>query len=347
MGKHKEAVQLEGGAQEDPAPQRCLYRTELITRTKERRMEFALVLRELLSRKWPLALGVIVAGVAAVFSIYRYEDGKLKPKSLQYASASTQLLVDAPASVLGSIAQPFEPLSEHAAVYANFMASPAVLDLIGRQVGLQGDQIYAAGPVSANLPRVEQEPTALKRNVEITGETKPYRLNFSSTPGLPTIGVDAQAPTTNQAIALANASVTGLKQYVTNVEQSDGIKLSARVTIRQLGSASGGVVDSGIKKSLAAIVFVGVLLLWCVLLLAATRFRENWRASAAVPAAERAAASPPTAASPPDDWSRKMPGHGAGASGAPQRGTAANGTEQFERVMVDDGGATVPVRSGR
>ena len=53
------------------------------------------------------------------------------------------------------------------------MASPAVLSLIGQQVGLSGEQIYAAGPVNANEPRVVQEPTALKRNVEITGETIP------------------------------------------------------------------------------------------------------------------------------------------------------------------------------
>ncbi len=31
-----------------------------------------------------------------------------------------------------------------------------------------------------------------------------------------------------------------------------------------------------------AIVFVAVLLLWCVLMLAGARFRENWRASAAL-----------------------------------------------------------------
>ena len=261
-----------------------------------------------------------------------------EPRSLQYSSATTQLLVDAPSSVLGSIAQPFEPLTEHALVYANFMASPAVLELIGKQVGLQGDQIYAAGPINANLPRVEQEPTALKRNVEITGETKPYRLNFTSAPNLPTIGVYAQAPTTSRAIALANAAVTGLKLYVTSAERASKTKPSAKITIRQLGPASGGVVDSGIKRSLAAIVFLAVLLLWCVLLLVGARFRDNWRASAAVSARGQAPES--------------VAGDGGGEAPADpgkamQPVDLGHGDERFDRLAADENGSSVPMQSVR
>jgi hypothetical protein len=245
-------------------------------------MEFALVLRELLKR-WPLLLvGVLVAAVAATFSVYRVENSKLKARSLQYSSASTQVLVDTSSSVLGNVSKEFEPLSARATVYANFMASPAVLKLIGQQAGLSGEQIYAAGPVDANEPRVVQEPTALKRNVEITGETNPYRLSFESQTNLPTITINSQAPTTSGAIALANGAAAGLRQYVTNLENSNKTPASSRVAIRQLGPANGGVVNGGIKKALAALVFVAVLLLWCALILVGLRFRENWRASASL-----------------------------------------------------------------
>jgi hypothetical protein len=248
-------------------------------------MEFALILREL-SKRWRLLLvGVLVAAAAATFSVYRLDGFKLKPRSLQYSSASTQVLVDTPSSVLGNVSQSFEQLSARAVVYANFMASPAVLNLIGRQVGLSGEQIYAAGPVNAQQPRVVQEPTALKRNVEITGETNPYRLSFESQVNLPTITIDAQAPTTGQAIALANAAAVGLQQYVAQLENAGKIPPKSRVTIRHLGSANGGVVDGGISKSLAALVFLAVFLLWCVLVLVAARFRENWHASAVLQAA--------------------------------------------------------------
>ncbi len=243
-------------------------------------MEFALVLRELASRRWIVALGVVVAVVAAIFSVYRIDGGTLKPRALQHSSASTRAFVDSSSSALGNISQSFEGLQSRATVYANLMASPTFLDLIGQRVGIAGDRIYAAGPINPLVPRIVQEPTAVERNVEITGETTPYRLNFSSEANLPTIGVYAQAPTTPQAIAIANAAVSSLAQYVDSLETADHVAPSSRVVIRQLGAANGGVSDSGISKKLAVLVFVGVLLLWCVLTLLAVRFRESWRASA-------------------------------------------------------------------
>jgi hypothetical protein len=243
-------------------------------------MEFARVLRELLSRRRMLALGALIAAVASVLSVYRLDGFALKSRSLERSGASTQLLVDSSSSVLGNVSQSFEPLASRAAVYANFMTSPVVLDLIGEQVGLSGAQIYAAGPVNPQQPRVVQEPTALKRNVEITGETTPYRLEFESPAAQPTINVFSQAPTTAQAVALANAAVVGLQKYVSSLEASNGVAPKSRVIIRQLGPASGAVVDSGISKTLATMVFVAVFVLWCLLVLVGSRFRESWRASA-------------------------------------------------------------------
>jgi len=242
-------------------------------------MEFAVVLRELLRHRVLLVLGVLIAAVAAVFSVYRIEGSTLKSRHLQYSAATTQVLVDAPSSFLGNLSQSFEPLDTRAAVYANFMASPAVLSVIGEKAGLSSEQIYAAGPVIANQPRVVQEPTALKRNVQIAGETNPYRLNFESQPDLPTINIYSQAPTTPQAVTLANAAATGLKLYVTRLEDANKTPRASRVTIRQLGAANGSVVDGGVSKSVMAIVFVGVFVLWCVLILVGSRFREMWRVS--------------------------------------------------------------------
>lgn len=242
-------------------------------------MEFALVLRELARHRRALVLGVFVALLAATFSVYHLDGLKLKPRQLQHSSASTTVFVDTPSSVLGNLSPSFDPLLSRATVYANFMASPTVLEAIGQRAGIPGDQLYAAGPVDSLVPRVVEEPTAVQRNVEITGETAPYRLNFNNDPNLPTIGIYAQAPTTEQAILLADAAASSLSQYVTSVQDADHVPAQSRVVIRQLGQASGGVADSGVSKALASLVFLGVLLIWCVLILVAVRFRENWRAS--------------------------------------------------------------------
>jgi hypothetical protein len=245
-------------------------------------MEFALILRELLSHRRILAVGVAVALVAAILSVYRLEGTSLKARSLQHSSAATTVFVDNPSSVLGNLTQNFEPLQARATAFANFMASPTVLNLVGQRLGISGDQLYAAGPIDPNVPRIVQEPTAVQRNVQITGETAPYRLNFNNDPNLPTIGIFAQAPTTKQSIALANAAAASLSEYVASIQATNKTPQASRVVIRQLGQPTGGVVDGGISKALAFMVFFGVLLVWCVGVLFTVRFREQWRASAEV-----------------------------------------------------------------
>jgi hypothetical protein len=247
-------------------------------------MEFALVLRELARHRVALAAGVLVALFAATLSVYHLDGGQLKPRQLQHSSATTTVFVDSPSSVLGNLNPSFDPLLARATVYANLMASPAILGEIGQRAGISGEQLYAAGPVDSLVPRVVEEPTAVQRNVEITGETEPYRLNFNNDPNLPTIGIYAQAPTTKQAIVLANAAAVSLAQYVKSVQSAGNVPAQSRVVIRQLGRASGGVADSGISKALAVMVFVGIFLVWCVLILVGTRFRQNWRASVALAA---------------------------------------------------------------
>ena len=85
-------------------------------------MELALAIRDLWKHRLLLALGVLIAAAAAVFSVNH--------KSLQYSSASTQVLVDSTSSVIGNANEPFEPLSGRAQVYSNFMTSPAILEAI-------------------------------------------------------------------------------------------------------------------------------------------------------------------------------------------------------------------------
>jgi hypothetical protein len=252
-------------------------------------MEFALVLRYLLSRRRLLALGAVIAAVAAVLSIYRPDGFGLKARSIVYSAASTQVLIDTPSSVLGNVTNNTAALQNIATVDANFMASPAVLALIGNQVGLQGDQLYAAGPVDPNVPRTVQEPTALQRNVQLTGENTPYRLGFTADPNLPEVGIYSQAPTTKLAVALANASVVALTDYVTKLEATENVPSADRVVIRPLGSAVGAVVDPGIAKSLAALVFVAVFVLWCGLMLAGSKLVGTWKASGHISRAPRVA----------------------------------------------------------
>jgi hypothetical protein len=258
-------------------------------------MELALILREVWARRRVVAIGLLIGAVVATLSVYKLDGFKLKPRALQYSSASTQLFVDTPSTALGNVTQDVTQLQTRATVLANFMASPTIIDLIAKRVGLNGFQIYAAGPVNPNQPRAVIEPTELKRNVQVTGESNPYRMEFLNDPTLPTIGINTQAPTTRMAIALANASVSALQQYVDGLETIGHTPLRSRVVVRPLGQAIGGVVDPGISKKLAAMIFIAIFVLWCGIVLVGARFRQSWKASRGVYDDLAAAASPVSA----------------------------------------------------
>jgi hypothetical protein len=247
-------------------------------------MELALVLRELISHRRALLVGAAVALLVAIFSVYRISGFGLQARGLQHSSASTQVFVDTTSSVLGSIGPALEPLQQRAAAYANFMASPTILQLIGQRARIAGSRLYAAGPVDSLVPRVVEEPTAVERNVEITGEVAPYRLNFNDDPNLPTVGIYAQAPSTKQAIGLANAAAWALADYVAGVQSANKTPASQRVVIHQLGSAKGGVSDGGIRLSIALLAFLATFFAWCIGVLLLTRMRGTWRAAAALEA---------------------------------------------------------------
>jgi hypothetical protein len=245
-------------------------------------MEIALVLRELWGRKRWLVAGVLVSLVCAVYSVDRIHlfPPKLVARNLQYSSASVQVIVDTPNSFVGNMGENVSAGIDRATIFANLMASPGAMDVVGRYAGIPGDEIWAAGPVDPTQQRVVVEPTATKRDYQVAGESLPYRIEFLTDPTLPIISVYTQAPSTAQALALANGSVSALSLIVHQQQSAQSVPADARVTIRTIGPANGGVVNAGITKKLAALVFVAVLVGWCVLVLLLVRLRANWRRSA-------------------------------------------------------------------
>ncbi len=267
-------------------------------------MELAAIFRELWNRKLLLVIGVAVSLAAAIFSVYRVVKlvpPKLEQRSLVYAGGFTEAYVDAPHSFLGDQTVNLGGYVDRATIFANLLASPGAVQLIGSYAGIPGDQIYAAGPLDPSEQRVVQEPTAIKRNIELTGESDPYQLQFLADPNLPTIGIYSQAPTVAQATALANASVRALREYIASLPGESKLLPQDQVVIRQIGQPTAAIVDASIKKKLAGLVFFATLFAWCVLVMIGIRLRAGWRRAAqrgrpvtavppAVPAAVPAAA---------------------------------------------------------
>lgn len=242
-------------------------------------MELAPTLKTLWNRRRLVALGAAIAALAALLSVYRVG---LFPPSLEsrtnvFATASTQLLVDAPDSAFADLANDLTPLETRASVFARFLATPAAVELIARDADLPVGSIEAQGPFDINLPVIQQEPTAEQRSSQIIGEGALYRLRFENNPVLPIVAVFAQAPTRDEATALANAAPRALRKYVEQIQARQNTPEERRVVIRKLGSATGGVVNDGANLQIAALVFLVVFGGWCMLLIPAQTIARGWR----------------------------------------------------------------------
>ena len=105
-----------------------------------------------------------------------------------------------------------------------------------------------------------------------------YELSFVQNPSLPTVDVYAQAPTTEKAIALADGAVTGFAEFINHLN-ANGVPQRERVEIRQLGQATGGIVDPGAGKKIGVLVFLAVFAMWCWFVLFVSRVRADLRAT--------------------------------------------------------------------
>jgi hypothetical protein len=242
-------------------------------------VELARTLKILWRRRRLLTLGVWLAAIAAMLSVYRVG---LFPPSLEsrtnvFATASTELLVDTPDSAFADLANDIEPLNTRASVFARFLPSPTAIALIARKANLPAAAIEAQGPYELSQPAFQQGPTAEQRSSQIIGEGALYRLRFENNPALPIVSIFAQAPTQDEAIALATAVPLALRAYVKRIQADQHTPASRQVEIRKLGKATGGVVNAGADTQIAALVFLVVLLGWCMLLIPAHTIARGWR----------------------------------------------------------------------
>lgn len=249
-------------------------------------MTFTLALRELWQRKILLAMGILVASLAAIASVSNVSlmPPKLNDGTLEYYSGRTQILVDSEDSSFGDLHRDVTPMVVRANVYSRFLTTPTALRVIGAKAHVPANQIHAEGPYQLGQARFIQEPTAERRGSQIAGREARYRLRYDSDPELPIVTVYAEAPSAREATALAEGAASGLAGYVKQLQDEQGISERRRVAIRQLGSTTGAPVTAGASTKVAAFVFMVMLGLWCLATLFVARMIASWRQAAVMEA---------------------------------------------------------------
>ena len=198
--------------------------------------------------------------------------------NLQVAAAATHVIVDDPdVSIIDrrALTQDVSTLQKRAELYARLMVSRPVLDAIGRRAGLPSDQISGVARTTADVPIPLMEPGSEERASQIRDSRAPYRLELQSDPTEPLFTVYSEAPTSAQALRLANAAVLGLEDYLRGLAKRQGFDERALPQLRQLGSARGGVTNSKAAIVIGALTFVTAFALSFVALFAVVRRRRR------------------------------------------------------------------------
>jgi hypothetical protein len=224
-------------------------------------MELAQILVQLWRRRIAVAAVLCVAALVALAMTYRisvFPPG-LSHKSVQQGAAEAHVLVDAPRSGVADLNRDFGPLTARAQVMSSLMTTGPVIDRIARIAGVPASAITATSDNSTlNVPQSEVEPTADRRANDITREGLSYRLTFRAEPEQPTVTIFATAPTADAAVKVANAAAKGAAEWIQDTQNRQLVPDSRRTQLTQLGGATGGVVNSGASRVLAALVFVAI-----------------------------------------------------------------------------------------
>jgi hypothetical protein len=225
-------------------------------------MDLAQILVSLWRRRIAVAAVIAVAALVALAMTYHislFPPG-LSQRTIQNGTAETRVLVDAPRSGVADLNRDFGPLTARAQVLSSLMTTAPVVDRVARIAGVPASSITASSDNSTlNVPQAEIEPTADIRANDITQEGLRYRLTFRAEPEQPTVTIFAQAPTAAAAVKIADAAAKGGAEWIQETQNRQLVPDSRRTQLTQLGSATGGVVNSGASRILAALVFVAIL----------------------------------------------------------------------------------------
>jgi hypothetical protein len=225
-------------------------------------MELAQILVSLWRRRIAVAAVVVLAALVALAMAYRISvlPPKLSHRSIASGTAEAHILVDSPRSSVADLNRSFDPLVARAQVLSELLTTAPVVDRIAQQMHVPASAITAVDDNSTlNVPTSEVEPTASVRSNAITQEGLRYRLTFRAEPEQPTVTIFASAPNAQDAIRLANVAAKASADWVKTTQDQQVVPDSRRTQLTQLGAATGGTVNSGASRILAALAFVAIV----------------------------------------------------------------------------------------
>jgi hypothetical protein len=235
-------------------------------------------------RGWVVACAAfgVLAAVWSVAQISLLPPG-LTSRSIEMATASTQVVVDTPRSTLVDIRQDtygLDALTNRALLLGNVMASPEVRADIASHAKVPFEELQVVPPITAKQPRLLSEAGNERHTSDILTLNGEYRLYIKANPTVPFLQIYAQTPDAESAAALANAAVGGMESYLADLARTTDTPNTQQIRLIQLGGAKGAVVNDGIKWRFALLAFLVAFAASCATVIWLRRVRQGWKLAA-------------------------------------------------------------------
>jgi hypothetical protein len=243
-------------------------------------METVRILRELWRHRIVVVVLAFLAawgGFTVAYKIVAYSPStpaKLESRKYEIGVATARILVDTPNSQVVEVSpKGAETLNVRASLLASLMVEGAVKAAIARRAGLRPDRFVAIAESANEPPSPEAKATASDPQASVLTTSVPVTQGDQ----LPIIEIEAQAPDASRAARLADAAVSGLRDYLDSQAALEKVPDARRLRVTGLGAAQAQTSVRGprlLKTVVAAILLFGA---GCALILAIAALVRGWR----------------------------------------------------------------------
>jgi hypothetical protein len=236
-------------------------------------MDLVTILRDL----WRMRVLVGLAGVVAVLAAIAvaFQLPSMESRRQEVGIATAGVLVDTPTSQVLEVApKGSDILGIRANLLAQLMVEGEVRAAIAKQAGLRPKQLQGIAESSV-------DPSAAPPPTSPTGPVLTTRVVASTDGDLPLIEVEAQNTDAASAAKLADAAVSGLRNYLDSKAAVEEVPDAKRLRVIGLGRAQAGEVVRGPGLTTAFAVALFIFALGCAAILVVSAVVRSWRAVAA------------------------------------------------------------------
>ena len=232
-----------------------------------------------------MVISIALASLAALWSVQKISlfPPHLSPRSLEMATASTHVVVDTPTSTLVDLRQDtfsYDSLKNRAVLLGNVIGSSTVRQHIADEAGLPVERLRVQPPLTPEQvsPAVDSENA--RGTSDILKSTDQYRLNVQANPTVPILDIYAQTPDPRSAAKIVNSAVEELQRYLRDLAVAEHTPQKSQIRLIQLGRARGTIVNEGVNRQMALLVFLLAFGFCSATVIYVSRVRVGWRLAA-------------------------------------------------------------------